>query len=167
MGLLTARVKNAERMMTHAEVTEYGINVAFADGCKGTIPFKDIPEVANPSELTRIELPNPYQINIYNLKTELVELPWDLARHYCDASYQKVVETIASEGSQSLGKRIRSIRESLGMTQSALAATAGIGRITEVRIENGEQSPRYETLMAIARALNKPLEDILTSKLSA
>jgi DNA-binding XRE family transcriptional regulator len=167
MGLLTARVKNAERMMTDATVTERGIDVTFADGRKGIIPFKDIPEVVNPSELTRIELPNPYQINIFRSKTELVELPWDLARHYCDSSYQKQVESVASEGRQSLGKRIRSIRESLGMTQSDLAATAGIGRITAVRIENGEQSPRYETLMAIAKALKRPLEDILTSKLSA
>ena len=77
----------------------------------------------------------------------------------------KQVEAITSEGMYSLGKRIRSIRGSPGMTQSDLAATAGIGRITAVRIENGEQSPRYETLMAIARALNKPLADILTSKL--
>ena len=89
MGLLTARVKNAERMMTNATVSESGIDIAFADGCKGIIPLKDIPEIVNLSEISRIELPDPYQINIFSSKTELVELPWDLARHYCDSlSYQ-------------------------------------------------------------------------------
>ena len=37
---------------------------------------------------------------------------------------------------------------------AGLASAAGIGRVTLVRLEGGEQSPRYETLMAIARALD-------------
>jgi DNA-binding XRE family transcriptional regulator len=166
MNLLTARVKNAERMMTHAVVISKGIEITFADGCKGVIPFKDIPEAGNPSDLTSIELPNPYQISIFSSKNETIEIPWDFTRHYCDPSYQKRVETVAAEGRQSLGKRIRSIRESIGMTQSDLATAAGIGRITEVRIENGDQSPRYETLMAIVHALRIPLEDVLINKVS-
>ncbi|MBA7589090.1 hypothetical protein ES708_31165 [subsurface metagenome] len=47
------------------------------------------------------------------------------------------------------------------MTQSELAEAAGIGRVTQVRIENGEQSPRYETLAAIAQALRRPITDII------
>jgi len=167
MVLIAARVKNAERMMTHAVVNKKGIEVTFADGCKGLIPFKDISEIGKPSKLTRIELPNPYQINIFNSKGEMVELPWDFMRPYCDSSYQKRIEEVASEGMRSLGKRIRAIRESIGMTQADLAKTAGIGRITEVRIENGDQSPRYETLSAIARALKKPVAELLAGEASA
>jgi DNA-binding XRE family transcriptional regulator len=161
MGVLTARVKHAERMMTQATAINQGIEITFADGCKGLIPFKDIPEAGRPSDLSSIELPNPYQVIIRGSKGELVELPWDFVRHYCDASYRSQVEAIASEGTQALGKRIRAIRESLGMTQSELASTAKIGRVTEVRIENGEQSPRYETLAAIAQALKLPIADLL------
>jgi DNA-binding XRE family transcriptional regulator len=161
MGILTARVKHAERMMTQAAAKNRGIEITFADGCKGLIPFKDILEVGRPSDLSSLELPNPYQVNISDSKGEVVELPWDFVRHYCDASYRLQVEAIASEGMQALGKRIRAIRESIGMTQSELAAAAKIGRVTEVRIENGKQSPRYETLVAIARALERPLADLL------
>ena len=161
MGILAARVKHAERMMTQAAAINQGIEITFADGCKGLIPFRDIPEVGKPSDLTSIELPNPYQLNIRNSKSEVMELPWDFVRHYCDASYRSQVEAIASESMQTLGKRIRAIRESIGMTQSELALAAKIGRVTEVRIENGEQSPRYETLLAIARALKRPLSDLL------
>lgn len=161
MGVLTARVKHAERMMTQATSAGQGIEITFADGCKGLIPFKDIPEIGKPSDLSSIELPNPYQVNIRNSKGELAELPWDFVRHYCDTSYRSQVEIIASEGRQALGKRIRAIRESIGMTQSELAVAAKIGRVTEVRIENGEQSPRYETLLAIARALERPIVDLL------
>lgn len=161
MGVLIARVKNSERMMTQAAAINQGIEITFADGCKGLIPFRDIPEVGKPSDLTGIELPNPYQVNIRNSKSEIVELPWDFVRHYCDASYRSQVEAVASEGMQTLGKRIRAIRESTGMTQSDLAIAAKIGRVTEVRIENGEQSPRYETLVAISRALERPIADLL------
>ena len=167
MGLLVARVKNAERMMTHAAATNEGIELTFADGCKGMIPFSDIPEIGNPSALADIELPNPYQVNIRGTKGEAVELPWDFVRHYCDSSYRSKAETIAAVGRESMGKRIRAIRESAGMTQSELATAAGIGRVTEVRIESGEQSPRYETLVAIARALNRPVTDLLAGELVA
>ena len=162
MSNLTAIVKNAESMMTHGTATRDGIELTFADGCKGVIPFSDIPEVSNSSDLMSIELPNPYQVNIHTTKGETVELPWDFVRHYCDTSYQAISEVFAATGRQSIGNRIRSIREASGMTQSKLAETAGIGRVTEVRIESGDQSPRYETLMAIARALRRPMTDIIT-----
>ena len=75
MDMLTVHVRNAERMMTKAAVTNDGIDITFADGCKGVIPYSDIPEVGNPSELSCIELPNPYQVNIQDKGGHLVELP--------------------------------------------------------------------------------------------
>ena len=47
------------------------------------------------------------------------------------------------------------------MTQQQLASKAGIGRVTLVRIENGEQLPRFETLAALADALQRPAADLL------
>jgi transcriptional regulator with XRE-family HTH domain len=41
------------------------------------------------------------------------------------------------------------------MTQEQLAERAGVGRITLLRIEKGEQSPKYDTLIALASALNR------------
>lgn len=165
MSLQTVHVKYAERMMTRASATDKGIEITFADGCKGVIPFIDIPEVGSPPDITGIEIPDPYRVNIHGAKGEIVELPWDFVRHYCDSSYRARVESVASRGLQSLGKRIRAIRESTGMTQSELAKAAGVGRVTEVRIENGEQSPRYETLLAIARALRRPVADLISGEM--
>ena len=161
MGVLVAQVKNAERMMTHAVVMNEVIALTFADGCKGIIPFSDIPELNNDPDIKSIELPNPYQVNIRNSMGEEIELPWDFVRHYCDSSYRSKIENVAVAGMQSMGKRIRAIREAAGMTQSQLAAAAGIGRVTEVRIENGEQSPRYETLVAISHVLRRPLAELI------
>ncbi|MBI2829636.1 MAG: helix-turn-helix transcriptional regulator, partial [Chloroflexi bacterium] len=141
--------------MTRATALENGIELTFADGCKGVVPFSDIHEVGDPADLTSIELPNPYQLNVRGAKGETLELPWDFVRHYCDSSYRPKAEALAIAGRQSLGKHIRAMRESAGVTQAQLATAAGIGRVTEVRIENGEQSPRFETLVALARALKR------------
>ena len=91
-----------------------------------------------------------------------MELPWDFVRHYCDHTYQPRMELMASLGRQILGARIRSLREAAGLTQEALARTAGIGRITLVRLENGRNAPKLGTLESIANALEQPIEDLLT-----
>ncbi len=157
-------VKNAERMMTSASPLEEGIEIAFADGCKGIIPFVATPEIGGLSDLAEIELPNPYQVILRNSSGEVVELPWDFARHYCDAAYQPRVEAFATEGRQSIGARIRQLREAAGLTQEELAAVAGIARVTLVRVEGGDQSPRYETLTSLAKALRRTVADLLVDE---
>jgi len=38
-----------------------------------------------------------------------------------------------------------------------------VGRVTLARIESGVQSPRFQTLVAIADALHHPLEDLVAT----
>ena len=151
--MATVLVANADRMMTAASPQQNGIELTFADGASGLIPFADIAEIGDASNLDSIELPNPYVIVLKNPAGEDAEIPWDFARHYCDASYRSRVEAVGADSRQSIGGRIRSLRAEAGMTQQQLASRAGIGRVTLVRIEKGEQSPRYETLVALAKAM--------------
>ena len=106
-------------------------------------------------------MPNPYEIVVVMAGGESTEIPWDFARHYCDRSYRPRVEAIARQGRQSLGRRIRELREDAGLTQGVLAERSAIGRGTLVRIEKGEQSPRFSTLSAVAGALDLAVEDLL------
>jgi len=78
------------------------------------VPFGDIREVNKLENLTRIELPNPYELILHTRSGKTVELPWDFARHYCDASYRPRVEAIALAGRQAIGVRIRQLREPRG-----------------------------------------------------
>ena len=159
--MATVLVKNANRMMTAATPQAEGIELTFADGAAGVIPFADISEIGDVADLQSIELPNPYEIVLRNRAGEVAEIPWDFARHYCDPQYRRRVEAVAAAGARSLGQRIREAREAAGMTQQALASAAGIGRVTLVRIERGEQSPRYETLTALATALNRSFAELV------
>lgn len=154
-------VRNAERMMTFASLREDGVELHFADGCKGLVPFADVPEVKERVALSGVELPNPYEMILQTVDGEQVEIPWDFARHYCDESYRPTIEAIAMRGRQTLGERVRRFRESAGLTQEALAGTANVGRVTLVRIERGEQSPRYKTLAVLAQALGKGVSELL------
>ena len=106
-------------------------------------------------------MPNPYEMILITALGDRVEIPWDFARHYCDQSYRPTIEAIAIQGRRTLGERIRGFRESAGLTQEALARSADIGRVTLVRLENGEQTPRSRTLEAIARALGQRVQDLL------
>lgn len=150
-------------MMTAAVPKRHGIHLTFADGRSGLIPFADLPEIGDQTNFESMELPNPYTIVVRSRKGATAEIPWDFARHYCDPSYRSRVETVAAAGRQSIGSRIRKLREATGVTQEELSSSAGIGRVTLVRIEKGEQSPRYETLVALSRALGLPLAELLLS----
>ena len=154
-------VKNANRMMTTASLLDDGIELSFADGLKGLIPYGEVPEVQAREGISGLELPNPYEMVLQTADGENVEIPWDFARHYCDTSYRPTIEAIAALGRQTVGERVRRYRESAGLTQKALARAAKIGRVTLVRLENGEQSPRFKTLKAVAYALGMDAPDLL------
>ena len=160
-------VKNADRMMTSADARKEGIEITFADGQRGFVPFAEIPEVKDFENLQTIELPNPYEVVLHTGAGETAELPCDCVRHYCDDSSRPRVEAVALAGRQSIGARIRRFREEAKLTQEALAEAAGIGRVTLVRIENGEHSPRYETLVSLAQALGRPMGELVSGEEAA
>ena len=154
-------VKNANRMMTTARLLDDGIELCFADGFKGLIPYGEVPEVKDRQGISGLELPNPYEVVLQTAGGESVEIPWNFARHFCDATCRPTVEATAALGRRTLGERVRQRRESAGLTQEALARAADIGRVTLVRLENGEQSPRFKTLKAVAAALGVDAPDLL------
>lgn len=43
-----------------------------------------------------MELPNLYEMLLQKAEGERVEIPWDLARHYCDDTYRPTAEAIAT-----------------------------------------------------------------------
>jgi transcriptional regulator with XRE-family HTH domain len=62
---------------------------------------------------------------------------------------------------QVVSKRVRSLRERMGWSQSELARRAGIGVSTLSDIESGRSAPRLDTVVALANALGVPLETLL------
>lgn len=59
-----------------------------------------------------------------------------------------------------LGRRVRALRESMRLTQEAFSHRCGISVSFASLLERGERSPSYETLIAIARALEVPVSEL-------
>ena len=157
---LEVTVKNADRLINSARVLSHGVEITFADGRSGVIPFDDIRGIDR-ERLADVELPSQHVLILRDTNDESVDIPWDFARHYCDPAYRERSEAAASHGRSRMANRVRDLRKQAGMTQQQLAEAAGIARITLVRIENGSYSPRFRTLDALARALNHPPAHLL------
>ncbi|MCL2314388.1 MAG: helix-turn-helix domain-containing protein [Proteobacteria bacterium] len=59
-----------------------------------------------------------------------------------------------------LGKRVRVLRESVGITQDEMAARCGITFGFVSLLERGERSPSYETLWRISQALGVSISEL-------
>lgn len=59
-----------------------------------------------------------------------------------------------------LARRVKSLRESLRLTQEEFARKSGISVSMASLLERGERSPSYETLFTVARALEVPVTEL-------
>ncbi|SCL24017.1 Helix-turn-helix [Micromonospora nigra] len=62
-----------------------------------------------------------------------------------------------------VGTRVRRLREERGMSLSALARLAGVGKATLSGLERGTRNPTLETLYAVTAQLGVPLTAVLSS----
>ncbi len=155
-------VKNAERMMLSANIAKQGLEIVFADGKNALIPLEYLDIKDAPKEISRIELPNPYEVVLKLKNGKSDEVPWDFAREYCaDKEFRQQAASSAARGRVVLGDRIRNARTKAGLTQEELASKSGLGRVTLARIETGQQSPKYDTLNTISQSLKLPLQKLL------
>jgi len=60
------------------------------------------------------------------------------------------------------GTRIRTYRTRRKMSQTTLAARAGLHRVTLANIERGAKTPTLATLVRLAQALRVPVARLLT-----
>lgn len=165
MSTKVVRLNQAERMMTYLKIdTERRrILVRFADGMEGWIDAEEVSS-SGKLDLESVNLPNPHEIEIATDKGDTIKIPWDFARHYCDPEYREREVEQRDQGRSVLGEKVASIRKEKEFTQEELAQAADIGRATLSRLENGEVSPRYETLEKVAKALQVKTPRLLTGE---
>lgn len=68
---------------------------------------------------------------------------------------------MSSEPGAAVGARIRALRTDRGLSLSALAAAAGIGKGSLSELESGRRNPTLDTLYAVAGPLGVPLAVLL------
>lgn len=62
-----------------------------------------------------------------------------------------------------IATRIKTLREALGYTQAELAERSGIARPNIARLESGQHSPMFSTVIRVyaALGLSNPFEDLV------
>ena len=148
-------------MVTSATLTQSGLEVTFADGRHGIIPTEVVFGSTRVPTVEDLKIPNPFVVQVILSNKETIEIPWDFARHYCDPTYAARAERMRDVGQAGLGKRVQRLRSATNLSQERLARRAGVSRMTLARLERGEISPRYETLMALSQALGVKLAELL------
>lgn len=66
-----------------------------------------------------------------------------------------------------LGGNIRHLREARGLTQEQMAKLSGVPRATWANLESGAANPTLNVLYRVARALQVPLEELISVPLAA
>ncbi len=66
-----------------------------------------------------------------------------------------------------MGERLRAARRDRGLSVSALAGSAGVGKGSLSEIENGIRNPTLSTLYAVAGALGVPLATLIADQAGA
>ena len=69
---------------------------------------------------------------------------------------------MAESSKTNLAKKVKQLREKLGLSQEKLARLADVSNNTIINIEAGkQQNPTIDTIKKIAKALNVPIEDLI------
>jgi len=69
---------------------------------------------------------------------------------------------MAESSKTNLAKKVKQLREKLGLSQEKLARLADVSNNTVINIEAGKQdNPTIDTLKKVARALNVPVENLI------
>ena len=87
-----ATVRGAERMMIGVEASYEGLRVSFADGLVSLAPWDRVVGIGGQGEVESIQMDTPYEAVIRTRAGDVVEIPWDFARHFGDAEYRERME---------------------------------------------------------------------------
>lgn len=66
-----------------------------------------------------------------------------------------------------LGRNVKDLRQARGLTQGQLAKLAGIPRATWANLESGAANPTLNVMLAVARGLQVPLEELVSAPRAA
>ena len=69
---------------------------------------------------------------------------------------------MAESSKTNLARKVKQLREKLGLSQEKLARLADVSNNTVINIEAGKQdNPTIDTLKKVAKALGIPVEDLI------
>ena len=159
--------RDPSEIIVSVKVSDDGLHVSFADSTKAVISLPHVKRLAESDQILwdsiRIAGDRTY-ITVATKDTETIPIPHDVLREFVGEEAKKRIKANVRQRkltAGSVGARVRSAREGLGLRQEDLAAKAQTSRWTIHRIEKGIYLPKVSLLEKLSRALNQNIEDLL------
>ena len=159
MRTMEAFAPGSQQRLARARLSPSGLDVWFADGLLCRLPLAELLATVGKFPVG-VALSRENEV-VLKVGRRNHFLPWDFFRHRADAAYATAMQLEEATGLQTAGQRIRTWRERCGITQTALAQAAAVGRVTLSRIEAGQQRASLVTLEALAKALGLTVGELV------
>src|SRR5437667_5469984 len=102
-------------------------------------------------------------VSMKGLLDSRIESPQESSRH-CPIRWPKVTQMDKPERiAAHLARNLTSLRHARGLTQAALARSAGLPRSTIANLESGDGNPSLAVLVKVAARLGVPIDELLAS----
>jgi len=149
--------------MTDVSYGEGRLSVHFEDGTKVSLDARRIlPPDAGQPDWRALQF-DTYEIRVPTA-TGLIETPWSTIRLLTDPEYASFVAEQSREYARGMGRRIRALRQSRGLTGKELAARAGIAPNSLSRIELGRHDVTLSTLGGLLAAMGYTYRDLVNEQ---
>ncbi|MGH2587625.1 MAG: helix-turn-helix domain-containing protein [Dehalococcoidia bacterium] len=138
--------------MTDVSYAQGRLSVRFEDGSEVSLDARRVlpPDAGRPNwQALQFD---PYEIRIPTA-SGVLETPWSTVRLLTDPEHASFVAEQSREYARRMGRRIRALRESRGLTGKDLAARAGITPNSLSRIELGHHDVTLSTLGGLLAAM--------------
>jgi len=135
------------------------LHVTFADGDTVSVdPARLAPRAAESIDWSAARIDGP-EIQAPTAG-RMYAVSWLDVRALTDEAFAAYLARVADEESRQVGRKLRHLRESRGLTSAALAARAQITPQSLSRIELGRHDVVYSTLQRLLAAMNYTLRDL-------
>jgi DNA-binding XRE family transcriptional regulator len=140
---------------------ERALAVSFVNGDRFEVPVEALlKRDGGNATWTRLRIAETRDVLEVPVGENTTEIPWDRVRCIADPAFRRHLANQAAKSARRVGSRLRYLRQQSGLTQEAVARSAGLSRVTISRLENGALQPIYETLVRVLAAMGRSVQDM-------
>lgn len=140
---------------------QQSLDVSFRNGDRFQVPVESLlREPATSVRWDRVRIGETQDVLEVPGTNGVTEIPWDRIRCLVDADFRRHLANQAALAARQVAQRLRELRRERGLTQEAVAQSAGVDRVTISRLENGRLQPTFETLARVVAAMGASLQDL-------
>ncbi len=136
------------------------LTVSFRNGDRFEVPVEALLDSSNAASWDHLRIGETQDVLEIPVADGIAEIPWDRIRCVADPVYRQHLANQAVRSARRIAGRLRQLRREMGLTQEAVARSAGVARVTISRLESGQLPPTYQTLVRVLAAMGKNVGDL-------